>query len=74
MATCYGAVSSTLHLKLKYPTGEGVAELVGCQVVAKQCMVASVNHRVFEVSSSEIGPPYSNHSPFANLLELFSIM
>ena len=56
MATCYEAVSSTLHLKLKYPTGEGVAKLVGCQAVAKQCMVASVSHRVSKVSSLEIGP------------------
>jgi len=51
-----GVVSLTLPLKLKYPIDEGVAELVGCQAVARQCMVASVSHRVSEVSSSEIGP------------------
>ena len=30
-----GVVSSTLHVKLKYPTEEGVGELLGCQVVAR---------------------------------------
>lgn len=34
-----GVVSSTLHVKLKYPIDEGVVELVGCQVMARQCMV-----------------------------------
>lgn len=28
-------VSLTLHVKLKYPTGDKVVELVGCQVVAR---------------------------------------
>ena len=51
-----GVVFSTLPLKLKYPIDEGVAELVGCQAVARQCMVALVSHYVSEVSSSEIGP------------------
>ena len=30
-----GVVSLTLHVKLKYPTEEGVGELLGCQVVAR---------------------------------------
>ena len=30
-----GVVSSTLHVKLKYPTEEEVGELLGCQVVAR---------------------------------------
>ena len=51
-----GVVSSTLPLKLKYPIDEGVTKLVGCQAVARQCMVASLSHRVSEVSSSKIGP------------------
>ena len=28
-----GVVSSTLHVKIKYPTNKGVAELVGCPSV-----------------------------------------
>ena len=51
-----GAVSSTLHVKVKYPTREGVAELVGCQSVARQCMVATVDHCIAEVSSLEVTP------------------
>lgn len=39
-----GAVSSTLHVKLKYPTDEGVAELLGCQAMARQCIVLAINH------------------------------
>lgn len=50
------AVSSTLHVKVKYPTPEGVAELVGIQLVAKQCMVAAINHRVAEIGLKEVAP------------------
>jgi len=39
-----GAVSSTLHVKVKYLTEGGVEELLGCQSVAKQCMVAVIRH------------------------------
>ena len=51
-----GAVSSTLHVKLKYPISEGVAELVCCQVVARQCLVVAVNHYAPEVSPLETEP------------------
>lgn len=51
-----GAVSFTLHVKVKYPTNEGVAELVGCQIVARQCMVAAIGHRVIEIGSLEVMP------------------
>lgn len=53
-----GAISSNLHVKLKYPTSEGVAELVGCQEVARQCLVVAVNHRATEVSPLETGPVF----------------
>ena len=39
-----GTVSSTLHVKLKYPIEEGIGELLGCQVVARQCMVMAIRH------------------------------
>nr|XP_023885009.1 uncharacterized protein LOC111997176 [Quercus suber] len=39
-----GTVSLTLHVKLKYPIEEGVGELLGCQAVARQCMVVAVRH------------------------------
>ena len=32
-----GAISSTLHVKLKYPTKEGVGELFGFQAMARKC-------------------------------------
>lgn len=48
-----GTISLTLHVKLKYPTKEGVGELFGCQVMARQCMVVAIRHQVTEVGSSE---------------------
>ena len=50
------AISSTLHVKVKYPTNEGVAKLVGCQSMARQCMVAAISHRVVEIGSLEVTP------------------
>lgn len=44
-----GAVSSTLHVKVKYPTSEGVVEILGCQSVARQCMVVTIGHHVAEI-------------------------
>ena len=40
-----GAVSSTLHLKVKYPSGDQVEELVKSQSVARQCLVAAIRHQ-----------------------------
>ena len=38
-----GAVSSTLHQKLKYPSEGRVKEVIGDQVVARQCMVFAIS-------------------------------
>ena len=40
-----GAVSSTLHLKVKYPSRGQVEELIGNQAMAKQCLVAEIRHQ-----------------------------
>ena len=40
-----GAVSSTLHQKVKYPSGSQVLEIVGSQATAQQCLVATIQHR-----------------------------
>ena len=37
-----GAVSSTLHQKVKYPSGDQVLEIVGSQSMARQCLVAVI--------------------------------
>ena len=39
------AISSTLHQKVKYPSGGQVLEIVGSQVAARQCLVAAIQHR-----------------------------
>ena len=40
-----GAVSSTLHQKMKYPSGDRVLEIVGSQTADRQCLVAAIQHR-----------------------------
>ncbi|XP_075670102.1 uncharacterized protein LOC142639852 [Castanea sativa] len=40
-----GAVSSTLHLKVKYSSGDQVEELVRSQSVARQYLVAAIRHQ-----------------------------
>ena len=41
-----GAVSSTLHQKVKYPSEGLVKEILGSQSVARQCMVAAILHKL----------------------------
>ena len=40
-----GAVSSTLHQKVKYPLEGQVKEIMGDQTMARQCMVATISHQ-----------------------------
>ena len=37
-----GAVSSTLHQKIKYPSGSQIEKILGDQTMARQCMVAAI--------------------------------
>ena len=46
-----GAVSSTLHQKVKYPSGGQVLEIVGSQFVARQCLIAAIQHKL-EIDTS----------------------
>ena len=47
------AVSSTLHQKVKYPFGGQVLEIVGSQSMAKQCLIAAIQHKT-EIDTSAI--------------------
>ena len=38
-------VSSTLHQKVKYPSGGQVLEIVGSQSIARQCLIAAIQHK-----------------------------
>ena len=40
-----GAVSSTLHQKVKYPSKGQIKEILGDQALARQCMVAAIQHK-----------------------------
>ena len=51
-----GAVSSTLHQKVKYPSGGQVLEIVGSQSMARQCLIAAIQHK------PETGTSASNKS------------
>ena len=47
-----GAISSTLHQKVKYPFEGLVKEILGNQSIARQCMVAVILHKP-EAESSD---------------------
>ena len=49
-----GAVSSTLHQKIKYPSGGKIEEILGDQTMARQCMVVAIQHKP-EVESVTLG-------------------
>ena len=46
-----GSVSSTLYQKVKYPLGDQVLKILGSQSMARQCLVAAIQHRL-EVETS----------------------
>ena len=48
-----GAISSTLHVKVKFPTEQGIAVVRGSQQVAKQCLVAVVSWRKEQAEQKE---------------------
>ena len=49
-----GVVSSTLHQKVKYPSGGQIKEILGDQALARQCMVVAIQHKP-EAESSAYG-------------------
>ena len=47
------AVPSTLHVKIKFPTEYGVAEVRGSQQVARQCFVTTVRWKNEQLGQAE---------------------
>ena len=47
-----GVVSSTLHQKVKYPSGSQIKEILEDQALARQCMVAAIQHKPEAKSSA----------------------
>ena len=41
-----GAVPSTLHMKVKFSTEDGVVVVRGDQQATRQCLVAVINHKI----------------------------
>ena len=52
-----GAVSFTLHQKVKYPSEGLVKEILGNQSVTRQCMVAAILHKPEAVPSDIVERP-----------------
>ena len=48
-----GAVPSTLHVKIKFHTEQGVAVVRGSQQVARQCLVAVVDWKNEQTDQKE---------------------
>ena len=48
-----GAVSSTLHQKVKYPSGGQILEIVRSQSMARKCLIAAIQHKP-EIDTSAI--------------------
>ena len=48
-----GAVSSILHVKVKFPTEQGVAVVRGSQQVARQCLIAAVSWKGKQAKQKE---------------------
>lgn len=55
-----GVVLSMLHIKVKFPTEQGIVVMRGGQSVARQCLVATINYETSK-KSKWIWTPYSNH-------------
>ena len=51
-----GAVPSTLHQRLRFPTPQGIMEIVGDQLAAKQCLVAAVKQKNQQPQGTKEGP------------------
>ena len=49
-----GAVSSTLHQKVKYPSEGQVKEIMEDQTMCRQCMVATISHQPSAEPSASI--------------------
>jgi hypothetical protein len=51
-----GAVPSTLHQRLRFPTPQGVMEIMGDQLAAKQCLVAAIKQKHQQLQETKEGP------------------
>ena len=47
-----GVVASSLHQKVKFPSGDQALEISGCQPTTRQCVVAAISHRLDAESSA----------------------
>ena len=46
-----GAIASSLHQKVKFPSWDQILEIRGCQSMARQCVVAAISNQL-DVESS----------------------
>ncbi|XP_065630307.1 uncharacterized protein LOC136067869 [Quercus suber] len=55
-----GTVSSTLHQKMKYLSGDRIEEIVGSQSTIRQCLVVAILHQPKAKSSASAAKSHSN--------------
>lgn len=51
-----GAVLSTLHMKIKFPTKDGITMVRGDQQIARKCLVVAINHEIKLKEQVELEP------------------
>ena len=59
-----GVVASSLHQKVKFPLGDQVLEIRGCQSTARQCVVVAISHRLDAESSASVEKNLCNQGPW----------
>lgn len=45
-----GKILSALHVKVKHPSKGGLGELLGCQIMVRQCMVVAIRHQMPQIN------------------------
>ena len=50
-----GAIASTLHQKVKFPSEGRVLEIQGCQATTRECLVAAISHQPRIESLARVG-------------------
>ena len=63
-----GAVASSLHQKVIFPSEDQVLEIRGCQSTARQCVVAVISHWLMQSPRPLLKRTYSNQRPRCRLL------
>ncbi|XP_075633750.1 uncharacterized protein LOC142606251 [Castanea sativa] len=65
-----GVVSSTMHLKVKYPSGDQVEALIGSQTMARQCLGLQLDIKLRKGPRHQMSKPPRNPKEVPKLTEM----